>query len=95
MRGCVESDNVPRKTVWPTRRVRNDTESISTKTTLDLLDILIIETFTDATKEEEKTRLRTVKDLEAAALELGQGMQARTRGHEHISQVGIGDFCCS
>lgn len=39
---------------------------------LDLLDILITEIFTDATTAGEKSRLRTIKDLDAAALQLGQ-----------------------
>ena len=39
---------------------------------LDLLDILITEIFTDATKAGEKARLRTIKDLDAAAMQLGQ-----------------------
>ena len=39
---------------------------------LDLLDILITEIFSDATKAGEKARLRTIKDLDAAAQQLGQ-----------------------
>ena len=39
---------------------------------LDLLDILIEEIFTKATKAGEKARLRTIKDLDAAAVQLGQ-----------------------
>ncbi len=39
---------------------------------LDLLDILLTEIFTDATKAGEKARLRTIKDLDAAAVQLGQ-----------------------
>lgn len=39
---------------------------------LDLLDILITEIFSDATKAGEKARLRTIKDLDAAATKLGQ-----------------------
>lgn len=39
---------------------------------LDLLDILITEIFSDATKAGEKARLRTIKDLDAAAMQLGQ-----------------------
>lgn len=39
---------------------------------LDLLDILITEIFTAATKAGEKARLRTLKDLDAAATKLGQ-----------------------
>ncbi len=39
---------------------------------LDLLDIMITEIFADATKAGEKARLRTLKDLDAAAIKLGQ-----------------------
>ena len=39
---------------------------------LDLLDILITEIFSNATKTGEKARLRTIKDLDAAAIKLGQ-----------------------
>ncbi len=39
---------------------------------LDLLDILITEIFADATKAGEQARLRTIKDLDAAAMQLGQ-----------------------
>lgn len=39
---------------------------------LDLLDILITEVFAEATKAGEKARLRTLKDLDAAAMKLGQ-----------------------
>ncbi|MBA3805845.1 MAG: hypothetical protein H0X14_09075 [Acidobacteria bacterium] len=39
---------------------------------LDLLDILITEIFSDATKADEKARLRSIKDLDAAATQLGQ-----------------------
>jgi TnpA family transposase len=39
---------------------------------LDLLDILITEIFSDATKAGEKARLRTIKDLDVAAGQLGQ-----------------------
>jgi hypothetical protein len=42
---------------------------------LDLLDILITEIFSDATKAGEKARLRTIKDLDAAAMQLGQACQ--------------------
>jgi TnpA family transposase len=38
---------------------------------LDLLDILITEIFSEADKAGEKARLRTIKDLDAAALRLG------------------------
>ncbi|MCI0390762.1 MAG: Tn3 family transposase, partial [Acidobacteria bacterium] len=38
---------------------------------LDLLDILITEIFSEAKKSGEKARLRTIKDLDAAALQLG------------------------
>jgi len=38
---------------------------------LDLLDILITEIFSDADKAGERARLRTIKDLDAAALKLG------------------------
>ena len=39
---------------------------------LDLLDILITEAFADATKAGQRARLRTLKDLDAAATKLGQ-----------------------
>ena len=39
---------------------------------LDLLDILITEIFSNATKAGEKARLRTIKDLDAAASQLSQ-----------------------
>jgi TnpA family transposase len=39
---------------------------------LDLLDILITEIFANATKAGEKARLRTIKDLDAAASQLSQ-----------------------
>lgn len=39
---------------------------------LDLLDILITEIFSNATKAGEKARLRTIKDLDAAARQLSQ-----------------------
>lgn len=39
---------------------------------LDLLDILITEIFSDATKAGEQARLRTIKDLDAAAMQLRQ-----------------------
>jgi hypothetical protein len=38
----------------------------------DLLDILITEIFADATRAGEKARLRTIKDLDEAAVRLGQ-----------------------
>jgi hypothetical protein len=39
---------------------------------LDLVDILITEIFSNAVKAGEKARLRTIKDLDAAASQLGQ-----------------------
>jgi len=39
---------------------------------LDLLDILITELFSDAARESDKARLRTIKDLDAAAIQLTQ-----------------------
>jgi len=39
---------------------------------LDLLDILLTEIFSDATKAGQTARLRTLKDLDAAALQLSQ-----------------------
>ena len=39
---------------------------------LDLLDILITEIFSDAAKASDKSRLRTIKDLDAAAVQLSQ-----------------------
>ena len=39
---------------------------------LDLLDILITEIFSDAAKASDKSRLRTMKDLDAAAVQLMQ-----------------------
>ena len=48
-------------------------EAAASDDALDLLDILITEIFADATKAGEKARLRTIKDLDAAASQLGQG----------------------
>ena len=39
---------------------------------LDLLDILITEIFSDAARASDKARLRTIKDLDAAAIRLSQ-----------------------
>jgi TnpA family transposase len=39
---------------------------------LDLLDILITEMFADAERASERTRLRTIKDLDSAAIQLSQ-----------------------
>ena len=39
---------------------------------VDLLDILITEIFSNATKAGEKARLRTIKDLDTAASQLGR-----------------------
>ena len=39
---------------------------------LDLLDILITEIFSDAARASDKARLRTIKDLDAAAVQLTQ-----------------------
>jgi TnpA family transposase len=39
---------------------------------LDLLDILLTELFSDAARESDKARLRTIKDLDAAAIQLTQ-----------------------
>jgi TnpA family transposase len=39
---------------------------------LDLLDILLTEMFSDAARESDKARLRTIKDLDAAAIQLTQ-----------------------
>ena len=39
---------------------------------LDLLDILITEMFSDAARASDKARLRTIKDLDAAAIQLTQ-----------------------
>ena len=47
-------------------------EAAASDDALDLLDILITEIFADATKAGEKARLRTIKDLDAAATRLGQ-----------------------
>ncbi len=47
---------------------------------LDLLDILITEIFSDATKAGEQARLRTVKDLDAAAMQLGQACRSLKLG---------------
>lgn len=46
-------------------------EATASDDALDLLDILITEVFSDATKAGEKARLRTIKDLDAAASQLG------------------------
>lgn len=50
-------------------------EAVAQDDALDLLDILITEIFSDATKAGEKARLRTIKDLDAAAMQLGQACQ--------------------
>ena len=47
-------------------------EATASDDALDLLDILITEVFSDATKAGEKSRLRTIKDLDVAASQLGQ-----------------------
>jgi hypothetical protein len=47
-------------------------EATASDDALDLLDILITEIFSDATKAGEKARLRTIKDLDVAASQLGQ-----------------------
>ena len=47
-------------------------EATASDDALDLLDILITEVFSDATKAGEKARLRTIKDLDVAANQLGQ-----------------------
>ena len=47
-------------------------EATASDDALDLLDILITEIFAEATKVGEKSRLRTLKDLDAAASQLGQ-----------------------
>lgn len=39
---------------------------------LDLLDILVTEIFSDAARASDKARLRTIKDLDAAAIQLTQ-----------------------
>jgi hypothetical protein len=46
-------------------------EATASDDALDLLDILITEAFSDATKAGEKARLRTIKDLDVAASQLG------------------------
>jgi hypothetical protein len=46
-------------------------EATAADDVLDLLDILITEIFSDATKAGEKARLRTIKDLDLAASQLG------------------------
>jgi hypothetical protein len=47
-------------------------EATASDDALDLLDILIPEVFSEATKAGEKYRLRTIKDLDVAASQLGQ-----------------------
>ena len=47
-------------------------EATASDYALDLLDILITEIFSAATKAGEKARLRTIKDLDVAASQLGQ-----------------------
>jgi TnpA family transposase len=47
-------------------------EAVAIDDALDLLDILITEIFSDATKAGEQARLRTLKDLDRAASQLGQ-----------------------
>jgi hypothetical protein len=46
-------------------------EATAADDVLDLLDILITEIFSDATKAGEKARLRSIKDLDLAASQLG------------------------
>lgn len=46
-------------------------EATAADDVLDLLDILITEIFSDATKAGEKARLRTIRDLDLAASQLG------------------------
>ena len=50
----------------------NTLEATALDDVLDLLDILITEMFSEATKAGEKARLRTLKDLDVAASQLGQ-----------------------
>lgn len=47
-------------------------EATASDDALDLLDILITEVFSEATKAGEKARLRTIKDLDDAASQLGR-----------------------
>jgi hypothetical protein len=47
-------------------------ESTALDDALDLLDILITEIFSDAERASNKARLRTIKDLDAAAIQLTQ-----------------------
>lgn len=47
-------------------------EAVAIDDALDLLDILITEMFSDATKAGQLARLRTLKDMDAAALQLSQ-----------------------
>ncbi len=45
-------------------------EAVALDDALDLLDILITEIFSDAARASDKSRLRTIKDLDAAAIQL-------------------------
>jgi Domain of unknown function (DUF4158) len=47
-------------------------EAVALDDALDLLDILITEIFSDAARASDKARLRTIKDLDAAAIQLTQ-----------------------
>jgi len=47
-------------------------EAVAIDDALELLDILITEMFSEATKAGQEARLRTLKDLDAAALQLSQ-----------------------
>ncbi|MGA2986948.1 MAG: Tn3 family transposase [Terriglobia bacterium] len=47
-------------------------EAVALDDALDLLDILITEIFSNAVRASDKARLRTIKDLDAAALQLTQ-----------------------
>ena len=47
-------------------------EAVALDDALDLLDILITEIFSDAARASDKARLRTIKDLDAAAIQLMQ-----------------------
>ncbi len=47
-------------------------EATATDDALDLLDILVTEIFSDAARASDRARLRTIKDLDSAAIQLSQ-----------------------
>ena len=58
--------------VYREMKIGEKLKTITMDDALDLLDILISEIFAEATRVGEKARLRTIKDLDLAAAQLGQ-----------------------